>query len=134
MKKRLTPLILALTAVFIFLGIFVYQRYLGPMIANNQSKEISIQLNSRKEIVIHKDKSQGKVYAIELEFLGKSRSNLQLIIGESTAKLNQIIQLKKGQIDFSYTNDWYSDSCYIEISSAPPYSGKLNLTYRFLTL
>ena len=134
MKKRLTPLILTLTAVFIFFGIFVYQRYLRPMIANNQSQEISIALNSPKKFVIKKDKSQGEVFSIELEFLGKSSSNLNLVIGESEHKLTQVIQLKKGQIEFDYTNDWYADSCYIEVQSDAPSSGKLVLSYRFLTL
>lgn len=134
MKKRLTPLILALTALFIFLGIFVYQRYLGPMIANNQSKEISIELNSSAGIVLKKEKNQGDVFSIELEFSGKSSANLQLMIGESATKLLQVVQLKKGQIAFDYTNDWHSDSCYIEVISDASPGEKLDLSYRFLTL
>lgn len=134
MKKLLTPIVFVSTAIFILLGYVSYVKIIRPIYRNNRTSHENIRLNTTKEITLINKNDQGKVYSIEIEIEGNSSTDLTLIVGENATSPLQLIQLKKGEINFDYVNDWYSDSCYLQITPKSPTKDSLDISYRFLAI
>ena len=115
-------------------GVFVYQKYLSPILKNNSTQRTKIVLNKDSSVLLFKKKNQGKVYSLEIEIEGNSSEIIHLEIGESEKRILHDARIKNGNIDFVYSNDWYIDSCYLRIEPSRKSNSKLNISYRFLSL
>ncbi len=134
MKRNYTKTTIILSIAIIILGIYMYKQYVSPLYINNEQQSIQIDLAKESSVTLKKNKNQDEIFAIEIEILGKSSSNLNILSKDSVGKIFKEIKLKKGNIDFIYQNEWYSNTCILEFSSEQVMKGKLKINYRFLEL
>ena len=120
--------------LIVFLCYIAYQKFIYPIYLKNELQSTEIRLNKGKELTLSKKEVQKNVYAIEIEFVGQLISNTTITLSDSIGIPNQIIRLKKGDIEFFYTTDWYSPSCKLTFDSKNEVEGNLKIDYRFLAL
>ena len=125
---------LIVTILIVILCYFAYQKLIYPIYLKNELQTTEIYVNKGKEVVLLKSKKQQNVYAIEIDFKGELSSNGTIILSDSIGIPNQIIRLKKGDIDYFYTGDLYSSSCKLTFKSENELKGNLKINYRFLAL
>ena len=134
MKRNYTKTTVLLVIAIIFLGIYMYKEYVSPLYINNEQQKTTIDLSQESELILNKNKTQGDIFAIEIEILGESTSNLTILSENSDGQVIKEIKLKKGTIDFIYQNEWYTSTCNLIFSSKEKMSGKLKINYRFFGL
>jgi len=134
MKKNLTKTTILLVIAIVFLGMYMYKEYISPLYINNNQQTTQIDLAKNDHILLKKATSQGQIFALEIELLGKSTTNLTVISINSEGQAIKEIKLKKGTIDFIYQNDWYTDDCTLQFSAKEKMKGELKINYRFLGL
>jgi len=103
------------------------------MYLNNLDQNRTVSLEKEQIIRFGKYPDQGKVFSIELEITGNAKSNVDIYL--SSEKGPQHAAAVKGKnLEFTYKNDWYGDSCYIEIVPRGAKRGKVDINCRFLAL
>lgn len=133
MKRKSTYTIVIVSILIMIIGAFGYQKFLKPFYQNNQNQTQKIDLKINSSLSFVKSKEQQSLYGIELEITGTSNSIFDLSISNG----DQIVHgasIKNGEIDFVYTNDWYSDSCILNFKSRENKSGNLEVNCRFLAI
>ena len=132
MKKKSSLITLVIAIIVIVFGIFVYQKYLAPLYANNLGQNATIHLSKDKKVAFGKISGQENIFGIEIEITGKTKSNFGLKISNAESLVHNA-RIKGGKkVDFVYKVDWYSDSVYFEFETEPFESGVLDVEYRFL--
>ncbi len=103
------------------------------MYLNNLDQKRTVSLENEQIIRFGKYSDQGKVFSIELEITGNAKSNVDIYL--SNEKGPQHAAAVKGKnMEFTYKNDWFGDSCYIEIVPRGKEGGKVDISCRFLAL
>lgn len=134
MKSPKTVRITIITALIIIaLFVFCYYWFIRPMYLNNLDQNRTISIKSEQVIAFGKYNDQGKVFGIELEIKGNAKSNIDIVL--SNEKGPQHTAAVKGKnLEFTYKNDWYGDSCFVEIVPRGKVGGKVEINCRFLAL
>lgn len=132
--SRKTQTILLLITLIAILT-FMYFRYLQRPVMNFFPQTISIEnLNESRLIELNKKKEQKGIYAIDIEITGYSNRTIMIMIGDEPDRFLKSVTLKKGNFNFAYETDWYSDECYVFIPSEPGAKANIEINYRFLGL
>ena len=133
MQKYSVLRITIFSAIIVVIVYLAYIFFLKEIILNNSSRSIKVKsLYDDKIYSLGKHKEQGPIYSFELEIKGKSDKNFSFYYGPEKNPSVQQVSLKKGDIDFVYAGDWYSDSCFVIFPSDPTWKGDLEITYRFI--
>jgi hypothetical protein len=121
------------TLIIIGLFIFSYYWFIRPMYLNNLDQNRSVTLRKEQTIRLGKYSDQKKVFGIELEIKGNSDSNVDIILSDENGP-KHTAAVKGKNLDFVYKNDWFGDSCLIEIVPRGAIGGKVDVNCRFLAL
>jgi hypothetical protein len=103
------------------------------MYQNNVSQTVQIDLSSSTSLSLKKKSEQGNIFGIEVEIAGTSKNNIGISLSNGQHAIHQV-RLKKGEIDFVYKNDWYTDSLFLNFEIDSNENGTLEIAYRFLGL
>ena len=134
MRKYSALVILIFSVLFIIAGYFVYTGYLRPLYDNNVSQTETINLSQKKELIFHKRDEQNKIFNVEIEINGNTRSNFGLNILDGNKSVHSA-RIKGGsEVEFTYVNDWYSDSIVLLFEPEAFEEGTLEVECRFLSL
>lgn len=133
MQKYSILRIIIFSVILIVVGYLSYVFFLKEIILNNSSRSIDIRsISTDKTFSLGKHKEQSEVYSFEFEIKGKSNNNLSFFYGPEKSISMQEVSLKKGEIDFVFAGDWYSDSCYLIFPKDAEWKGDLEIKYRFI--
>lgn len=126
---------ITLVSLLIIIGLFIFSYYwfIRPMYMNNVDQTRTVMLESDQEIRLGKNSEQGKIFGIELEVKGNANSNLDIYLSNEKG-LQHSAAVKGKNLDFTYKNDWYGDSCYIQIIPRGKMGGKATVNCRFLAM
>lgn len=131
MRKHSSFIILIISILMIVGGYFAYQEFIYPSILNNASQEQKLLLKSDQQITLIKKKEQSGIYSLEVE-IEPNEYNYSIAFCEGPKVIYEA-GVKKG-IEFVYSTDWYSDTCYLIIIPNKQAKDSILLTYRFLGL
>ena len=131
-KKNSSFITLVLALLILVLGYILYREYIVPFNQNNSSKIQSISLDKDHHIVLTKQKNQEKIFSIELEIKGKAGDILEVIISNPSKTTAYNARIKGGEINFDYINDWYDDTCILDIHPTKINADKLTIESRFI--
>ncbi|MFT5859535.1 MAG: hypothetical protein ACI865_001638 [Flavobacteriaceae bacterium] len=131
-KKNLSVITLILAVLILVLGYVLYEKYIVPFNQNNSSKTRSIVLDKDHHLVLTKQKDQGKIFSLELEITGNAADIVEIIISNPSKTTAYNARIKGGEIDFDYINDWYDDTCILDIQATKTSSDKLTIESRFI--
>ncbi len=134
MKKNYTKLTILLSVAIIFLGYYIYKEYVSTLYLNNPTQTVEIDLAKENSISLIKNIEQKKIFALEIEIIGESATNLSILTQNKNGDGTNEIKLKKGSIDFFHQVDWYEDDCTLVFSAREKMKGMLKINYRFLGL
>ena len=134
MKKNLTKTTILLVIAIVFVGIYIYKEYVSPLYINNGQQTTQINLSKNDRIILRKKTKQRQIFALEIEIVGESATNLTVVSINSDGQTIKEMKLKKGTIDFMYQNEWYTDDCTLQFSAREKMKGELKINYRFLGL
>lgn len=126
--KALIPLIL-----LSIIGYYSYTYFLKDIYLNHQAQ--TIQFDSKTGInllQLKKLPGQKNIHSIEIDIKGTSNKPISLFLGSSPTIMEQQIQIKGGNIDFQYVNDWYADVCFLQIETADGDKADLSIEYQFI--
>lgn len=126
--KALIPLIL-----LSIIGYYSYTYFLKDIYVNHQAQ--TIQFDSKTGInllQLKKLPGQKNIHSIEIDIKGTSNKPISLFLGSSPTIMEQQIQIKGGNIDFQYVNDWYADVCFLQIETADGDKADLSIEYQFI--
>lgn len=132
-KSSYTITVLLFSAFIIALAIFTYREYLGPMLRNSKTTDKKIDLASDSLLHFRKPNTQGDIYSIEIDITGTSTNNLDIDIMKDGNVLHRA-RVKRGEVDFYYAADWYSDSMTLIFHRPLSTDGLLNVSTRFISL
>ncbi len=90
-----------------------------------------VTIKKEQTVRFGKYSDQEKVFGIELEITGQAKSNLDIIISDQKGD-KHVASVKGKNLDFTYKNDWYTDSCFITIIPRDEVGGKAEINCRFL--
>ncbi|MCR9173085.1 MAG: hypothetical protein NXI10_11360 [bacterium] len=121
------------TLVIIALFVFCYFWFIRPMYLNNLDQNKTVSLEKEQIIRFGKYPDQGEVFSIELEIKGNAKSNLDIYLSNENGP-QHTAAVKGKNLEFTYKNDWYGDSCYIEMVPRGKRGGKAEINCRFLAL
>ena len=128
-SKRIKTLItLCLTGILIY---FSFSNFIYPTYIKRAQQELNINLNESQTFNIIKKKDQGLIHSIRLHFTGNSSKNIRFLLLDSDSTPVHSIQLKGGEIDYYYQNDWHTNAAFITLEGDINQKGKLNLEYEF---
>lgn len=127
-KRTKTLITLALLGILIFIS---FTEFIYPTYIKRAQQELQIDLNSSENFLIKKKKDQDFIHSIRLHFTGKSSENIHFLFSNSDSIPVHSIQLKGGEIDYYYQNDWYTDAAIITLESNNNQKGALHLEYEF---
>lgn len=132
--KRKLPLIVFICSVlFLGGGYIIYEKVIQAKLDNISTQTMKIDLkNSDLVYQITKHATQKNIFQIEMTITGKSSDFITLYLGSKPGFYTKEVRLKKGEIDFTFIDDWYSENAYVKIESAGTISGELELEYQFL--
>ncbi|GAB5417833.1 MAG: hypothetical protein Crog4KO_24190 [Crocinitomicaceae bacterium] len=132
MKQRKTVRnTLISTLLIVGLFIFCYYWFIRPIYKNNLDQQRIISIKKEQTIRFGKYPDQESVFGIELEITGQANSNLDIIISDQKGD-KHVASVKGKNLDFTYKNDWYKDSCFITIIPRENAGGKAEINCRFL--
>lgn len=131
-KKNLTWITFVLTGLVLVLGYFLYQEYISPIYLNNVSKTELVRLSKDQHVVLVKNSEQGNIFSIELEITGKSTDILEILISNPSRTSAYSARIKGGEIDFTYTTDWFEDTCILDIHPVKASNDQLTIESRFI--
>ncbi len=112
---------------------FAYVLVIKPTYLDNPTQETQADLGKKQSMTLVKTPDQGDIYSLELDFTGSSSDIFDILISNPQHPV-ATISLKGGDIDQVYKNDWYSDTCLLEIYPREGTTGNLTISYRFLGL
>jgi len=121
------------TLIIIALFIFCYFWFIRPIYLNNLDQNRSISIKKEQTIAFGKHKNQKQVFEIELEIKGNAHSNLDIIISDQKSD-KHLASVKGKNLDFTYKNEWYDDSCFVTIIPRNATGGKAEIICRFLAV
>lgn len=121
------------TLAIIGLFIFCYYWFIRPVYLNNLDQSRSISLKKTQTISFGKYEDQKKVFGIELEITGNSSSNVDIVLSDENG-VRHTAAVKGKDLDFVYKNEWYGDSCFIQITPRKKVGGKIDVNCRFLAI
>lgn len=123
---------LIMTVIILILGWMAYVYVLQPVYLGSTELEKTIHVDgSPRRIVLVPPKDQEGIYSLEIEFGGRVDDILDISIADHT-QIPVVANVKGPEIDYSFKNDWYNDTCFITVRSRSGKSGTLNIRYRFL--
>ena len=129
LAKSLVPILLIVIVSYIS-----YRFYLKDIYWNNQTQTILIdEKNDSKMIEVKKHSAQNFPYSLEIEIEGNTEENTLLLYGPSPNEMSRQIMLKKGNVKFETSSDWYEDNCFMLVHSETNRNFKLKISYRFIT-
>ncbi len=134
MKRNYTKTTILLVIAILFLGFYLYKEYVSPLYINNEQQTTIIDLSKDSTLTLNKNPEQESIFALEIEILGESASNLTITTENTDGQQIKEIKLKRGEIDFIYQNEWYTEDCLLIFSSKEKMNGELKINYRFLGL
>ncbi|XOV67427.1 MAG: hypothetical protein ACFHU9_17570 [Fluviicola sp.] len=132
-SKKSVRITVISTLIIIALFVFCYFWFIRPMYLNNLDQEKTVSLEKAQIIRFGKFSEQGKVFSIELEITGNAHSNVDIYLSDEKGPKHSAA-VKGKNMDFTYKNDWHSDSCFIEIVPREKMGGKVEVNCRFLAL
>lgn len=132
-KKNLTRNTVISTLTIILLFVFCYYWFIRPIYLNNLDQNKSISLKKTQLVSFGKYSDQQNIFGIELEITGQSDSNVDIIISDEEGP-KHTAAVKGKNLDFVYKNDWYGDSCFVELVPRGKVGGKIEINCRFLSM
>lgn len=117
--------------IIIGLSAFCYYWFIRPMFLNNMDQNRNISLEKEQIIKFGKYVDQKKVFGIELEIKGNSDSNVDIVLSDENG-VKHSAAVKGKNLDFVYKNDWFGDSCFIEMIPRGKVGGQVDVNCRFL--
>lgn len=133
MKKFTFPLFIGALAIIISLVILAYLYVLNPIYTQNNEHRKSIELKTtNREIVFKKHTNQEEVFSLELEITGQTKHNFTVALSNGKEFVHYA-RIKGNKVDFTYVNDWYSDSIIIQVTPEENENGKLDFSCRFIS-
>ena len=130
MKNNFSVIVFVLSLIIIGIGYYGYNRFIATIYANAE-QEMDLVLNGDMEILLQKTSDQHNIHGIEIEFTGPLDGIIDVIVANPLEDLHSV-GLKGDELDYIYKNDWYSDSCYLKITTRDDAKGEIHLVYRFL--
>jgi len=132
--KRKLPLIVFIVSVFFLVGGYmIYKNEILAKIDNISPQTMKINLKNNDQIYsLSKHKNQENIFQLEVNITGKSSDYLTLYFGSKPDIFTKEVRLKKGKIDLTFIDDWYSDMAYVKVVSTSMTKGELELEYQFL--
>ena len=115
MRKYSSPVVFILIIFIVIGGYFLYQSYERLFHPSDPKQSISIDLSKSTQSIVINPVKDKDVFSLEFELAGTSNVNISFSIGENEQSIHQFGKLKQGEIDFTYQNDWYSDTLFLEI-------------------
>ena len=131
MKQKSARITIISTLIIIGLFVFSYYWFIRPMYLNNMDQNRVVLLKKEQSVAFGKYADQKKVFGIELEITGDSDSNVDIILSDEKG-VRHTAAVKGKNLDFVYKNEWYGDSCFVEIVPRKALGGKLEVNCRFL--
>ncbi len=131
-KKNLTWITFAMTGLILALGYFLYQEYIAPFYLNNTSETTQIRLTEDQHVVLIKNPAQDHIFSIELEITGKSADILEILISNPSRTSAYSVRIKGGEVAFTYTTDWFDDTCILDIHPIQNSEDQLTIKSRFI--
>lgn len=131
-QKKIVKLLLP---YFLLVGVLFlsYTYFLKDFYWNNAKQTIKVESSkSDKVLKLQKHAAQSKIHALEIEIKGMSKENITVLLGTSKQQITWQISLKKGEIDFSNSIEWSSDSCFVRIQQTGAKRSTLTLDYQFI--
>ncbi len=124
------------TLIFILLILisfyFLWIMGLKEILHNYWTRSIQISdLTKTKELHLKKFDAQSYVYGMELEITGSSNGNITLLFGPEKGTYQQVVILKKGNINYDFLSDWYDEDCFIYLDPGSGARADLKIDYRF---
>lgn len=124
------------TLIFILLAIisfyFLWVMGLKEILHNYWTRSVQISdLSKTREIHLKKFDAQSAVYGMELELSGYTDQDIVLLFGPQKGKYQQEVLLRKGNVHYDFSSDWYDDECFIYLSTEKEARPQLKLDYRF---
>ncbi|MDX2361816.1 MAG: hypothetical protein QNK23_13485 [Crocinitomicaceae bacterium] len=129
MKNYFSIVVVVSSLIIIGIGYYSYNRFIAPIYANAE-QEMDVVLMGNNEILLKKTDEQQQIHGIEIEITGPLDGIIDIVVANSEEDLHSIAL--KGDVDYIYQNDWYSDSCFLKITTRGNATGELHLIYRFL--
>ena len=131
MKQKTVRFTLISTLIIIGLFITSYYWFIRPLYLNNLDQNRIVLLKERQTVAFGKYTNQQIVFGIELEIKGQADSNVDIFLSDEKG-LVHTAAVKGKDLDFVYKNQWYGDSCFVEIRPRKTIGGKLEVNCRFL--
>jgi hypothetical protein len=131
-KKNMTVISVIFAVLFVILGIVLYRIYIVPFYQNNLSQTVTIVLDKDQQVVLVKNPEQEHIFSIEIEITGETKNNLDILISNPSKTLVHNARIKGGTIDYVYANDWYEDTCFIDVKVAKSSREKIEVECRFI--
>ncbi|PWL28232.1 MAG: hypothetical protein DCO96_09670 [Fluviicola sp. XM-24bin1] len=132
-SSKTVRITIIITLIIITLFIVCYYWFIRPIYLNNLDQNRTVSLKKEQAVAFGKYADQGEVFGIELEITGNASSNVDIILSD-TEGVKHIAGVKGKNLEFTYKNDWYSDSCFIELIPRDSKGGKVDINCRFLAL
>jgi len=132
--NRKLPLIVFICAVlFIGGGYIMYEKVIQTKLDNISTQSIKIDLKKSDLVYkLTKHSTQKNIFQIELTITGKTSDFIVLYFGTKPRFYTKEVRLKKGDVDFTFIDDWYAENLFVKIESSEEISGNLELEYQFL--
>jgi len=131
MRKHSSLIILIISILILIGGYFAYQEIIYPSMLNNASQEQNLLLSRDQQVTLVKKKEQTGIYSLEVE-IEPNEYNYSIAFCEGPKVIYEA-GVKKG-VEFVYSTDWYSDTCYLIVIPNKQAKDSVLLTYRFLGL
>jgi len=132
MKKNISLITFLIAIGIVLLAWYAYSTYLSPTYIGHPAQELEISLSKAQMLDLEAEDGQEGIYSIEIELTGTCSGIFDVQVNDgNTAK--HLISLKGPNVDHVYKSDWYSDSCTLHIVPRSSTTGKLLVSYRFLS-
>ncbi|OFZ11424.1 MAG: hypothetical protein A3D92_01925 [Bacteroidetes bacterium RIFCSPHIGHO2_02_FULL_44_7] len=132
MKKNISLITFLVAIGIVLLAWYAYTTYLSPTYLGHPAQELEIALSKTQILELAAEEGQAGIYSIEIELTGTSTGIFDVQVNEGNTT-KHLISLKGPNVDHVYKSDWYADSCTLHIVPRSSTTGKLLVSYRFLS-
>jgi hypothetical protein len=110
----------------LFLSVVVFSCLPDGIHPNSQKEEV--ELLDERLIVLLKKPEQGFIHNIKISLHSNWPDSISIY---HSGDLAQTAYVLKSKNKFSYSGDWYSDSCFVKIHKQPSSNKLLKIKYSF---